>query len=424
MQQSLAPVSRPLNSVVSVPGSKSITNRALLLAALAQGHTQLSGVLFSDDSRVMMAALQKLGVVLHIHEETNTVLVEGCGGRFPAAQTDVYCQDAGTATRFLLAACAAQPQALYHFSASQRMMQRPNASLIQILQQQGAHVQCEGLPSALPLFLHTHGLQGGDVHVPMDESSQFLSGLLMAAPYAHTPMVLHAGNVAEKTYVRMTVAMMQQFAVECEVGQVLKPSLGCYQGKPYHIEPDASTASYFFAAAAIAGGRVTVRNIVRRGLQGDTQFLDVLQAMGCHVSEHEEGVCVQAGATLRGCQVHMRGFSDTFMTVAAVACFANSPTTLTGLAHTRLQESDRVSAMEEGLNRLGIVTETTQDSITIHPGVPRAGVVSSHKDHRIAMSLALLGLKVPGVVVDGAECVSKTCPDYFQRMTQLCAVTT
>ena len=423
MKQMIQPVSGPINGEVTVPGSKSITNRALILAALSNATSHLSGVLHSDDSEACVVALQALGAKIDWGQSVATATVTP----IPVLQHDkvveIECRDAGTATRFLLPVCAAM-QGQYRFSASARMSERPIGPLLVALIEQGAVFNFEAQSQHMPLLMHADGLGGGDVSVDITQSSQFLSGLLLAAPYAKSPITLQASTMANKPYVSMTLAMMGQFGVDAIVqdSSIIVPQ-GCYHGCDYTIEPDASTASYFFAMAALTGGRVTVNHMRCESLQGDVRFLDVLADMGCQVHEDAQGITVVGPKQLKGLGEHsMSGFSDTFMTVAALAVFADAPTTLTGLAHTRLQESDRVAAMAEGLVQLGVQTDTTQDSITIYPAKPHGGTVASHNDHRIAMSLSLIGLKTQGVTIEGAEAVKKTCPDYFTMMTDLTEV--
>lgn len=412
-----------LNKTITIPGSKSITNRALLLASLAQGVTRLEGVLFSDDSRAALAALTELGIRFEVDEAKHIILVHGCAGHVPVQKASLYFQDAGTATRFIIPICAAMPSGVYHFSASKRMMERPLKPLLDKLAEQGCILHYEQNPEGMPLAMEATGLRGGHVLVDIQASSQFLSGLLLAAPLAQSPMRLTASEPLEKKpYVAMTVAMMKSFGVYPIVqSEMLIIPQNHYQSPgSYCIEPDASTASYFFAAAALLQGEVTIRGIRRQMLQGDTRFLEVLERMGCGVIEATEGICVVGPDRLKGLGIcSMAGFSDTFMTVAALAAFADSPSTLTGLAHTRGQESDRVACMAEGLRRVGLRVETTKDSITIYPGAMKGALVDGYNDHRIAMSLALIGLRVPGVTIDGAECVAKTCPDYFERLASL-----
>lgn len=420
MKETVQPITRRLDSSVLVPGSKSITNRVLLLAALAQGRSQLSGVLSSDDSKAFINALNVLGVSTAITPDLSAD-VPGCGGVFPNREASIYCHEAGTVTRFMIPAVCTQ-EGRYEFSASPRMSERPLEKLLTALTDQGAEFNYTMLAGCMPFQVRPHGLRGGDVQVDISESSQFLSGMMMAAPLAKTPMILTANQaIAKKPYVLMTQALMAQFGVECELisetAVRIKPQ--SYQCLDFAIEPDMSTASYFFAAAAVVGGKVHVKNISRQCLQGDIRFLEVLEKMGCVVQEEYGGISVIRSGELQGLDIDMAGFTDTFMTLAAVAAFANGPTTLRSLAHTKLQESDRIEAIADGLRRLGVGIETTEDSIRITPGELQGGTVSSYNDHRIAMSLSLIGLQVPGVEIEGAEAVSKTCPNYFQLLKSL-----
>ncbi|MDF2529864.1 MAG: aroA, partial [Gammaproteobacteria bacterium] len=246
----------------------------------------------------------------------------------------------------------------------------------------------------------------------------------MAAPYAKNPLKLKSSKpLHQKPYVHMTLQIMKEFGIEASWvnEQTLSVPIAVYQARNYQIEPDASTASYFFAMAALTGGKIHVPHLSRKSKQGDIQFLSLLEQMDCTVIEEQGGITVIGCAYLKGLgSIDMTGFSDTFMTLASLAVFADSPTAMHGLAHTRLQESDRIAAISDGLNRLGIKTESTHDSLTIYPGQPTGTRLSSCKDHRIAMSLSLIGLKVPGVIIEDAGCVAKTCPAYFELMQQVC----
>lgn len=420
--QAIPTIDFPINASIKVPGSKSITNRALLLAALAQGHSTLHGVLFSEDTEAFAKALIELGLNLNIDRENHKIIVEGGAGQFSNLHANIYCKDAGTATRFLIPVCAAMSGGSYHFSATERMSERPIKPLLEVLEQQGAEFSFES-DYKMPFNLHAKSLTGGKVTVYITDSSQFLSGLLMAAPYAKSAMTLTSSKALnQKTYVHMTVEMMAEFGIQAswiDDHSVMVPQ-GCYQSREYQIEPDASTASYFFAMAAITSGKMHVPNLRKKCMQGDIQFLNVLEKMGCTVIEEKGGITVIGTKQLKGLgDVDMTGFSDTFMTLAVVAVFADSPTTIHGLAHTRLQESDRIAAISDGLSRLGIKVQSTQDSLSIYPGQPHGAFVGSFKDHRIAMSLSLIGLKTPGVIIKGAECVAKTCPDYFELLNSV-----
>ncbi len=394
----------PITGTVNVPGSKSISNRALLLAAISSGVTRLKGLLDSDDTEACHIALRNLGVVIHDLGQ-NEWRVEGCT-RFTS--TTIDCRDAGTVSRFLIPICAAVGGD-FQFYGTERLSERPMKPLFDVLIEQGVEIEYLENPGFLPIHMKSNGIKGGKIQVDMKDSSQFVSGLLLASPYAKTPLIMDQ-DLEAKPYVQMTLQMMKDFA------SPLPPGVE----RRYTIEPDASTASYFFAAAALTGGCVTVPGLSFGVMQGDIRFLGLLEKMGATVTEDQNGLTVQGPALLKGLgTVDMTGFTDTFMTVAAIAPFANAATTITGLRHTRLQESDRVEAMRQGLCNLGAQVSTTEDSITIQPGLLHGGHINSHNDHRIAMSHALIGLKIPGVIIDGAECVKKTCPQYFELLASL-----
>lgn len=395
--------------VLNLPASKSITNRALLLASFAHGTSYLKNVLDSDDTHALLGALHALGV--SVRQQGSDVEIDGVG-IFPNKTATLQCQDAGTAARFLCAACAAMPGE-YSLQGSARLSQRPLDSLISVLRAQGAAIDADHLPCVIQ---GAH-LKGGDVFLESSASSQFVSALLMIAPFMKNDLHLTVQGLARDAYIHLTCAMMKDFGVTLAqhnfVYQV--PAHQTYQARTYVIEPDLSTASYFFAKAALTHSRIVIKNINREHcLQGDIQFLKVLESMGCHVNNLAEGVEVIGPAQLRGVEVNMNNFSDTFMTLACLAPFATTPTTITGLAHTRLQESDRIAAIATELKKLNVQVETGKDWIRIFPSTPIAADVFSHHDHRVVMSLALMGLRVPGIVCVDAHAVSKTCPEFFE----------
>ncbi len=417
--RTIRPARRELDVAVRVPGSKSITNRALLLAALAQGSSTLRDALSADDTLAFAAGLRALGFAVD-ERASGGWHVRGAGGRIPVGRADVDCAEAGTAARFLLAACAAG-EGRYRLDAAPQLRRRPLAQLLEALRGQGARTEP---PDAdrLPLMLEARGLTGGSLRLPGDTSSQFVSALLMAAPLGRAPLELAVDGLVSRPYVDMTLAMMAQFGVEAERRghERFRVSPGAYSGRDYAVEPDASTASYFFAAAAVTGGRVKVLGLRRKGcLQGDIRFLDVLEAMGCSVIDEPDGVVVAGSGTPTGLSVDMSDISDTFMTLAAVAPFASSPVIMTGIANVRLKESDRIAAMERNLRRLGVKTASGPDFLRVYPGTPTGGRIDPRGDHRIAMSFAVLGLRARGVVVEDPGCVSKTCPGFFELWSTL-----
>jgi 3-phosphoshikimate 1-carboxyvinyltransferase len=405
-----------IRAQVNLPGSKSLTNRALIIAAMAEGKTTLNNVLFSDDIEACLVALRELGIKLEIDRNQNVVIVSGSSGIIKSDVT-LNARDAGTVSRFLLPACAALG-GNFRFIASTRMCERPMGTLLENLSKQGVSIDYEGEVGYLPLSINSSRLSGGKYIVPGNKSSQFLSGLLIASPYAQSDTLLVSDSAHQQPYVKMTTDIMKSFGVkvECDDHKYYIRNKQKYLSTSYNIEPDISTATYFWAVAALSGGEVTIANTSFDSLQGDIKFLNLMTKMNCDVRKTENGICVKGPDILNGVTADLRTYSDTFMTVAVLACFANSKTHLTGLAHTRLQESDRVDCMAKGLRALGAKVDTTEDTITIFPSTMHAGVVDGCNDHRIAMSLALVGIRVDGVQVRGADCVKKTCPDYFERM--------
>jgi 3-phosphoshikimate 1-carboxyvinyltransferase len=422
MRQSIHAVNAPIHANVRIPGSKSITNRALLLAALAEGVSEISDILLCNDTRALVNALRSLGVTLELDEKNLRCKVIGCSSYFPVKEASVWCADAGTVTRFLLAACAAMP-GIFYFDGSERMRERPIALLLRTLSGQGARTQPDDAVKMPLTLIGAERLRGGEIEVNGSETSQFISALLMAAPLAKFPITLKINDATTSPYVEMTCEMMADFGVlvrQLHQARFSVPLPQTYQARDYIVEPDISTASYFFAAAAVTAGEVTIQPVNREhSKQGDIKFLNVLEKMGCDISESINGLKVIAPEILQGVSVNMRNFSDTFMTLAALAPFANSPTTITNIGHTRLQESNRISAMCEGLQKTGIEVEEGPDWLKIFPGTPKAAVINSHNDHRIAMAFSIIGLRVAGIEIEGAECVAKTCPEFFSLWEKL-----
>lgn len=427
----IIPLHHPPNASVRVPGSKSLTNRALLAAALAQGPTRLTNALFSDDSHYFATALQQLGFQVELDHAEQSMTVHGLGGRIPAKNAELFIGNAGTAARFLTAMLALG-EGEYILDGEPRMRQRPIGDLVYALRNLGVKVDPVNPGEAAeiypPLRIQAHGLPGGKASVAGDTSSQYLSGLLLAAPYARGPVELEVtGQLNSRPYVEMTLSLMADFGVHVERQGYerfhIQPQK--YLAQPeYAIEPDASAASYFFAVPAICGGRVTVENISRRSRQGDITFLDVLGEMGCHVEEEDTragpGITIHAPGDLRGVDVDLRDLPDTAQTLAAIAPFASTSTTIRGIASARVKESDRVSATCTELRRLGVTVEEHSDGMTIYPCQSfQPAVIQTYNDHRMAMAFALVGLRIPGISIENPACVAKTFPKYFQVLDSL-----
>lgn len=420
----VAPLERPPRDVVvAVPGSKSITNRALILAALGHGRCALSGALFSDDSHHLMAALRALGFDIQADVGESTVLISGRSGDIHATSAELFVGLSGTAARFLPPLCALGSGS-YRVDGTERMRERPMGELLDVLTAQGSKVEHHGGSGQLPFTVHGGGLAGGKLQMSGARTSQMISAMLMTAPFARADTTIRVTNqLVSAPFVALTASMMAQFgaAVSGSVGRdELRVSAGqSYRLPSYPVEPDVSSASYFLAAAAISGGRVTVAGIHRGMLQGDLGFLDVLARMGCDVSWSATGVTVQGPAQLRGVVEDMRAISDMAPTLAAIAPFADRATEISGIGHTRDQESDRIHALVSELQRLGVKAHERKDGLVIEPGLPRGGTVSSHGDHRIAMSFAVTALAAPEILISDPGCVDKTFPDFFKRLQTL-----
>lgn len=403
---------------VTVPGSKSITNRALLLAMLADGTSTLTGTLFSDDSRHFLKCLQTLGFETTVDETTCTVTVKGLGGALPCAEASLYVGSAGTAARFLTACLGVLP-GTFHMDASEQMKKRPMAPLLASLEELGCEITFTEKEGFFPFTLKGHGFGKDSICVDINKSSQFLSALLIAAGLSDKDITIRLEGTHGMAYIDMTKKMMAQFGVTSEKkadGSFFVPAGQHYNALSYPIEPDVSAACYFYALAAILGISVTVNGVFEHSLQGDVAFLHILEQMGCRLLETGNGICLTGPAKgkLQGITVDMSACSDQAITLAAIAPFANTPTTITGIAHIRHQESDRIAAIVENLSAMGIVCEEQEDGITIHPGSPKAAHIHTHDDHRLAMGFTLTGLLAEGVVIEDPGCCRKTFENYFE----------
>lgn len=412
---------------IQPPGSKSITNRALVIAALAEGSSTLRGALASEDTQVMIESLARLGVRV-VEKEAGTVLeVAGCGGKIPNATADLFIGNSGTTVRFLtamLAACSGK----FRLDGVPRMRERPIADLITTLNKLGSDVRSELDTGCPPVLIAADGLRGGTANIRGDVSSQFLSALLMAAPYAReTVNLIVDGVLVSQPYVHMTLGLMRDFGVDVPAGDLTQfniPGSQRYRGREYHIEPDASAASYFWGAAAVSGGDVTVRGLSRDALQGDVAFVDCLAQMGCEVQDVAGGIRV-IGKKLRGVDVDMNAISDTAQTLGVVALFAEGPTTIRGIAHVRHKETDRIGDLARELRKFGALVDEFDDGLRITPPASHekfsGANIATYNDHRMAMSLALAGLKLPGVVLNDPGCTAKTYPNFFSDLQKLVA---
>ncbi|HEV7708621.1 MAG TPA: 3-phosphoshikimate 1-carboxyvinyltransferase [Asanoa sp.] len=408
----VAPLTEPLDATVRPPGSKSITNRALVCAALASGRSTLTGALFADDTRAMLGAIAALGATVDAEPATATVTVTGVDPRVDRSDAVVDARQSGTTSRFILPAAALRPGRSV-VDGSPQLRARPFGPVLDALRDLGADIAANGfLPATV-----SGPLRGGPVRVSGHISSQFLSGLLMAGPLMTDGLSVELTSpLVSAPYVEMTKAVMAAFGVTVD-GLEVAP--GSYRATDYAVEPDASTASYFLGAAAVAGGTVTVRGLGTGSLQGDVGFADVLARMGAKVSRTADSLTVSVAGDLKGVDVDMSDISDTAQTLAAVAVFADSPTRVRGIGFIRRKETDRLAAVVTELRRAGIDAVEDADGFTIHPGPPRPTRFATYDDHRMAMSLSLLGLRAPGIEIADPGCVAKTYPDFFSALAAL-----
>lgn len=423
------PAAGPLNATVTLPGSKSITNRALICAALADGTSILSNLLLADDTRIMMDALRVLGIAITVDEAAARAEVTGCRGHLPESAATLFCGNSGTTMRFCTA-LTALGRGRYELDGGERMRQRPIEQLAEVLQALGCGIEYQQAQGYPPLAVHTRGLSGGQVQLVAPKSSQYVSALLLAGPYVRWDLMLEVtGAIVSAPYLRMTTALMERFAVpvleqyDARGARFVVEAPRCYQAKPLAIEPDASNASYFLAAAALVGGTVTIAHLGTDSIQGDVRFVDLLEQAGCEVTRQPTTLSVtgpEPGQALRGLELDLNEMPDLVQTWAVLALFAAGPTMVRNVANLRLKETDRLTALCTELRKLGARVEEYPDGLRLEPPPElQPAAIDTYDDHRMAMSFALAGLRLPGVVIRNAECCAKTFPDFFERFERL-----
>jgi len=419
----IIPFSGPIDAVAVPPGSKSITNRALLAAALASGTSTLHGALFADDTEAMIDCIRSLGAVVLLAENETTISVTGVSGDLSACESSLFARQSGTTARFLAAVLALGETPL-RLDADEAMRRRPMNDVFAAIEHLGVKVSFEQVDGHLPVIVEGPILRRGEmplISIDASVSSQFTSGLLLAAPCMPDGLqITVAGDVVSRPYLDMTIAVMASFGavVEQPDDRTFIVTPGGYLARDYDIEPDASAASYFFAAAAISGGTVRVDGLGVHSLQGDVRFVDVLADMGAEVAINESSITV-TGAALHGVTVDFSQISDTAQTAAAVAVFADGPTTISGIGFIRNKETNRIAAVVSELRRLGINATEDDDGFTVIPGPTHAATIETYDDHRMAMSMALIGYANSGVSISDPNCVRKTFPTYFEEMERL-----
>ncbi len=413
---------RPVDATVEIPGSKSLTNRALLVAALAQGDSLLENALFSEDSEYFAKCVEQLGIPITLNPHQAQIQVAGRGGDIPAKQADLFVGLAGTAARFI-SALVALGNGEYRLDGVPRMRERPMGDLLTVLEAGGATINFEGNSGFMPYTVYGKGFAGGNFRLKANQTSQQLSALLMIAPYAQQDTNIEVeGTLVSQSYVKMTCRLMADFGVEVnQIGdnQFQIKAGQRYQARHYTVEPDASNASYFFAAAAVTGGRVRVKHLTKQSCQGDILWLNVLEQMGCQIKDSDEYTEVTGPKQLQGIDIDMNDISDLVQTLGAIAPFASSPITIRNVEHIRYKETDRIKAVVTELRRLGVKVEEFPDKLKIEPGPITPAAIETYHDHRMAMAFAVTGLKVPGIVIKDPGCTAKTFPDYFTRFFRM-----
>lgn len=414
-------LNKSVSGTVVVPGSKSMTNRALLLAALSVNKTILRGVLFSDDSRHFLGSLVSLGFDLDIDEDNKVVTIQGTGGDIPNKTGTINVGSAGTAARFLTAMLALS-DGEYVIECSEQMKKRPMAELFKVLTDMGAEFTYLEEDMHLPARVKGNGRQCKDITMDISKSTQFLSAMLMVTPVTESGITIQISS-EKKTgaYIKITMDMLKSFGVEVSFdGSSYK-----VQGNQsvnigdYYIEPDVSAACYFYGIAALTGGEIVVKNVFNSSVQGDLKFINVLEKMGCEVSETADGIKVKGTGKLRAVDINMNDFSDQALTLAAIAPFAEGQTVIRNVGHIRGQECNRMAAIVNELTRCGIDCKEIGDDIYINQGCPHGAEIETYEDHRVAMSFTLLGLMTDGITILNPMCCKKTFENYYDVLEKL-----
>jgi 3-phosphoshikimate 1-carboxyvinyltransferase len=418
----IVPFDGPVDAVVRPPGSKSLTNRALVAAALASGTSRLEGVLLADDTEAMLECVARLGAGVAIDRAAGVVEVEGTGGRLTTdTPVELQARLSGTTSRFVAALLALGPGP-YRLDGGPSLRARPMGPVLDAVAQLGASVTAEGEPGHLPVTVSGGatgvgpGGEQGLVRLGGDVSSQFTSGLMLAGACLPGGLRIELTTPpVSRPYLDLTAAVMAAFGAEVRADgpRAFVVAAGGYRGTSYRVEPDASAASYLFSVAAVCGGRVRIEGLGTASLQGDLRFVDALERMGCAAHRSTDAIEV-VGGPLHGIEADFGPISDTAQTIAAVAAFAEGPTRITGIGFIRRKETDRIAAVVTELRRAGVDAVEEHDGFLVHPGPLRSATVQTYDDHRMAMSFALLGLRSPGIAIAEPACVAKTFPDYFR----------
>ncbi len=410
-----------ISATVEIPASKSYTNRALLIAALTDGECRVENPLFSDDTRYMSEALVRFGIPVQ-REAGKAFVVSGTGGKITAPEEEIFIGNAGTTMRFLTT-FSTLAQGVTRLNGDKRMQERPIGDLLDCLKQMQVEAVSIKGNQCPPLEIHGGHVPGGEVRLAGDKSSQYLTSILLSAPYFANDTTIHIqGDLTSKTYADITLDIMKAFGVRVENENYQRFHVLAgqrYRAEAYKVEGDWSSASYFLASAAVTGGEIALTGMNPDSVQGDAQFLDVLGNMGCDIEKSKEKIRLK-GNPLKGITINMNSMPDAVQTLAVTALFAEGETVITGIGNLRIKETDRISALATELSRLGAEVDSGDDFLIIRPGKNLSGTeVETYDDHRMAMSFALAGLKIPGIKIKNPRCVEKSFPDFFERFATL-----
>ncbi|MFD1413073.1 3-phosphoshikimate 1-carboxyvinyltransferase [Oceanobacillus jeddahense] len=416
----VSPGKQKIEASITIPGSKSLTNRALIMGALADGNSKVSGILKSDDSYWCMEALKQLGVDIELRG--NTAYIKGSFENWRS--NDLYIGSAGTIARFLPGALAACHEGEWKLEASQSMCKRPVAPLIDALKELGADIDYLANKDYYPLRIKGTEMKGGKVSLSGAISSQFISGVLIAAPYFNeTTTVTVMDEIVQHAYVYLTLDLMKEFGADVQYDNALQKIVinpQAYKAKDIQLEPDVSAACYFLALAAVTNGRIRINGLSEKTKQPDIQMLEVFEQMGCKVTRGANFIDLEGVSQLKGgFIISMKEMSDQALTLAAIAPFADAPITIKDIAHIRYHESDRIRVMCKALTQLGVKAEEFNDGLKVYPGNPKPAFLNTYDDHRVAMALALIGARTEGMQLNDPGCVSKTFPQYFALLEDL-----
>lgn len=409
-----------ISATVEIPASKSYTNRALLIAALADGESRIENPLFSDDTHYMSEALIQFGI--QVQKEEKAFVVAGTGGKIAAPQNEIFVGNAGTTMRFLTT-FSTLAQGTVRLTGDKRMQQRPIGDLLACLKQMKVLALSVKDNQCPPLEIYGGTVPGGQIQLAGNKSSQYLTSILLSAPYfQNNTTVQIIGDLTSKSYADITLDIMRSFGVRVENENYERfhiPAGQCYRAQDYQVEADWSSASYFLSAAAVTGGEVTLTGLNPDSVQGDAGFLKVLQQMGCDVEKSTDKIHLK-GNPLKGITINMNSMPDAVQTLAVTALFAEGETVINGIANLKIKETDRIQALETELSRLGASVTSGDDFLAIRPGASYSGAeIETYDDHRMAMSFAVAGLKIPGVKIKNPKCVEKSFPDFFDRFATL-----